>query len=176
MSELARRRSNKLETELVDVNRLIGGLRARLVGIAGAAAVLATVLDDDVWSVRADAAQLEQAVCNLVANASEALANGGHVTLETRNTVLDERSLGGDRDVTPGGYVQITVSDDGCGIAHDDMPHIFDPLFTTRDGASGLGLTAVVDIVRDLQGIIDVRSEERIGTAAHIYLPRATAA
>ena len=130
--------------------------------------------------VEADAVQLRQVVMNLVVNAAEALGdNGGGITVSTNVTECDRAALadaGLNEDLPEGRYVQLTVEDTGCGMDPDTRSKIFEPFFTTKFTGRGLGLSAVLGIVRGHQGGINVVSEPGRGTTFTIFLPASSAA
>jgi two-component system, cell cycle sensor histidine kinase and response regulator CckA len=129
--------------------------------------------------VRADPLQVEQILMNLAANARDAMPQGGHFRIETANVALDEQYIHCKNAAIPvGRYVQITVSDDGSGIAPKDMPHIFEPFYTTKPPGegTGLGLATVYGIVKQNKGFIWAYSEPEIGTIFKIYFPCVSAA
>ena len=125
--------------------------------------------------IKADPIQLRQVVTNLVVNASEALRDRpGIIALSTGEEHCDAQSLAETWPREPhaeGHYLYLEVSDDGCGIAHDQMPRIFDPFFTTKFTGRGLGLPAVLGIVRGHRGAIRIRSEVNRGTSFRVLLP-----
>lgn len=124
-------------------------------------------------TINADATQLQQVIMNLCVNARDAMKDeGGRIMLTIEDTVLDEESLEG-RELPPGNYRKLTVSDTGTGIPREVMEHIFEPYFTTkRKGeGSGLGLSVVHGIVKNHGGEVVVESTQGEGTAFHIYLP-----
>lgn len=130
----------------------------------------------EIPSVLADATQLRQVVMNLITNASEAIGeHSGVVTLTTGVTDCDEAYLSGvvgDADPhLPGRYVHLEVSDTGCGMGPETLSKIFDPFFTTKFTGRGLGLAAVMGIVRGHKGALRVYSEKGKGTTFKILLP-----
>jgi PAS domain S-box-containing protein len=130
----------------------------------------------DLPSVLADTTQLRQVVMNLITNASEAIGElSGVVTLTTGVMDCDEAYLSGvvrDADShAPGQYVYVEVSDTGCGMDAETLDKIFDPFFTTKFTGRGLGLAAVLGIVRGHKGALRVYSEKRHGTTFKILLP-----
>jgi nitrogen-specific signal transduction histidine kinase/CheY-like chemotaxis protein len=128
--------------------------------------------------VRADESQLEQVIMNLVTNARDAMPGGGRLLLSTADVVLDaalvasQLDFSPSLDVSPGPYVEMTVVDSGPGIAPQDLPHIFEPFYTTRPGGTGLGLATCYGIVKQSGGHIQVRSQPGQGSSFTVYLPR----
>jgi CheY-like chemotaxis protein len=106
------------------------------------------------------------------------MPEGGKLTLESKNVVLDESYVGSNREVAAGNYVMIAVSDSGCGIAVDHLDRVFEPFFTTKEvgKGTGLGLSMVYGFIRQSNGHIKVYSEVGHGTTVKIYLPQATGA
>jgi PAS domain S-box-containing protein len=134
--------------------------------------------ESQVWSVKIDPGQLENAVLNLVINARDAMPEGGTITIATRNvvvsdTALPERSIGEDAP-QPGEYVLLEVSDTGSGMSADTLKRVFEPFFTTKDvgKGSGLGLSMVYGFVKQSDGYINVTSCVGQGTSVHLYFPR----
>ena len=129
-------------------------------------------LDAQLGTVRADPAQIEQVLVNLVSNARQAMPRGGRLTIETQNVVLDETYVSSHWQVKPGEYVLIVITDTGEGIAPEHLPHLFEPFYTTRESGTGLGLATVHGLVSQAGGYIWVYSELGKGTTFKIYLPR----
>ncbi|MCL4808103.1 MAG: response regulator, partial [Thermoanaerobaculia bacterium] len=124
--------------------------------------------------VRIDPAQVDQLLTNLCANARDAIAGTGSVTIETSHVVLDERWCSGRGVGRPGRWVRLTVADDGCGMEPEVVSHVFEPFFTTKEvgRGTGLGLASVHGIVEQNGGFLDVESERGRGSSFHVYLPR----
>ena len=125
-------------------------------------------LAEDLWCVEADGGQLSQALHNLLINATQAMADGGEVTVRAVNKMLETCNP---RLLAPGAYVKITVEDHGCGIPQENLVRIFDPYFTTKSQGSGLGLASVYSIVKRHGGTVGVYSVIGVGSSFTIYLP-----
>ena len=132
-----------------------------------------TVLAGGLWTTRADAGQLENAILNLAVNARDALPDGGRLTLETANADLDE-VYAREHQIAPGPYVMVAVTDTGTGMTPDIVAQVFDPFFTTKEvgKGTGLGLSQVYGFVRQSGGHVRIYSEPNQGTTVKIYLPR----
>ena len=172
---LAFSRKQVIELRPLNINHLITGMEPLLRRILGEHIQLGCHLDAQVWTINGDPSQIEQVLTNLVINARDAMPNGGHLTIETTNVVLDQAYVADHFDVCPGEYMMLAVSDTGRGIPPDIMPHLFEPFFTTKaDGlGTGLGLATVYGIVKQNRGHIGVYSEVGVGTTFKVYLPRA---
>jgi two-component system cell cycle sensor histidine kinase/response regulator CckA len=128
----------------------------------------------DLWPVKADLNQFEQAIVNLAVNARDAMPEGGKLTIRTRNVVADEVKSFAHLGLVPAEYVLVEVADSGTGIAPEDMDKIFEPFFTTKDvgKGTGLGLSTVYGIVKQTGGYVYAVSEPGEGTVFQIFLPR----
>ncbi len=125
-------------------------------------------LPEELWAVQVDPAQVHQVFNNITLNATQALSPGGTVRIIGRNRKITDPTVPGH---PAGTWVVFTVEDDGAGIAKEALSRIFDPYFSTRPGATGLGLSAAFSIVSHHGGWIDVRSTQGMGTSVEVGLP-----
>ena len=140
----------------------------------GEAITLELTASDTLWPVLIDVSQLESTLLNLSVNARDAMPDGGRLTIEATNVVIDERALELNMEATPGDYVLIAVSDTGSGMAPDVLAHVFEPFFTTKgNGGTGLGLSMVHGFLKQSGGYTKIYSEPGHGTTVRLYLPRA---
>lgn len=156
------------------MNEFIYSLQELLKRSLTTAVNVETHLDDDLWPVKIDAADFEDAILNLSLNARDAMPNGGTLSIETSNKTLDKSYLLKNPTGSEGDFVRVTVSDNGMGMTPGVMEKVFDPFFSTKDTdkGTGLGLSMVYGFVRRSGGHIDIYSEPGEGTAFHLYLPR----
>lgn len=127
-------------------------------------------LSNDLWAVEIDEGQMNIVIANLVINADQAMPDGGLITVRTENTAVNTNS---GLPLSTGRYVKIEIEDQGIGISKENIPHIFDPYFTTKQEGRGLGLATSYSIVSRHGGTITVCSEIEKGTVLNIYLPAA---
>ncbi|MBN1658893.1 MAG: GAF domain-containing protein [Anaerolineae bacterium] len=167
-------RREVIDPHVVSVNRIVGDLERMLQRIIGEDVQLVTDLQEDLWAVRADPAQMEQVMMNLVVNARDAMPRGGILTIKTENVTLSPAYVAFHVDAEPGEHVLLSVVDTGEGMDAAVKVHLFEPFFTTkqRGQGTGLGLSTVFGIVKQHSGHIHVESEPGQGTAFYIYLPR----
>ena len=160
--------------KIVELNIIIDNMLSMLRRIIGEDIHLAWVPKRNLWKLKVDPTQIDQILVNLCVNAREAIPSTGKVIIETNNISLDNFSCLYQENLTPGDYILITVSDDGCGMDKEELDHIFEPFFTTKNSGknTGLGLATVYGIVKQNKGYIHVYSEPQIGTTFKIYLPR----
>lgn len=132
-------------------------------------------LTANLWTAFTDANQLESALLNLAINARDAMPNGGRLTIETANSVLDTAYTALHADVEPGDYVVVSVSDTGTGMPPDVVAKAIDPFFTTKPlgAGTGLGLSMIYGFVKQSHGHLRIYSELGQGTTIKLYLPRA---
>jgi PAS domain S-box-containing protein len=167
-------RNQVLQPRVLDLNEAVRGTVNMLQRLIGEHIRLVTVLPNGLGAVRADPAQLEQVIMNLVVNARDAMPAGGTVTIETAGVEADGDAVEPRPDLAGGPLVKLVVSDTGCGMDADVQAHLFEPFFTTKapGKGTGLGLATVYGIVEQHAGAIYVDSEVGKGTTFRIYLPR----
>ena len=172
---LAFARKQPLQPRDTDVNRLIVDAAKLMRPTLGEHVEIESMLADSIWTASVDPGQLSSALLNLAINARDAMPEGGKLTLETRNVVLDENYAAAHSDVRAGNYVMIAVSDTGTGIPEAIRDRVFDPFFSTKEvgQGTGLGLSMVYGFVKQSGGHIKVYSEEGFGTTFRLYLPQA---
>jgi len=170
---LAFARRQTLDPKLVNANKLIASMEELVRRTVGPAIHIETVLAIGLWPTLCDPSQLENALLNLCINARDAMPDGGRITIETANSWLDERAARA-RDMQPGQYVAICVSDTGTGMSADVLARAFDPFYTTKPSGqgTGLGLSMVYGFARQSEGQVRIYSEVNKGTSVHLYLPR----
>jgi PAS domain S-box-containing protein len=140
----------------------------------GEAIIFELKVSDTLWPVLIDVAQLESALLNLSVNARDAMLQGGRLTIEASNVVIDERAFERNQEAIPGDYVLIAVSDTGAGMSVEVLAQVFEPFFTTKGSAgTGLGLSMVHGFLKQSGGYTRIYSEPGRGTTIRLYLPRA---
>jgi PAS domain S-box-containing protein len=170
---LAFSRRQTLDPKPTDVNRLVAGMEDLVRRTVGPAIAVETVATGGLWSTLVDPPQLENALLNLCINARDAMPDGGTLTIETANRWLDDRTAL-ERDLLPGQYVSMCVSDNGTGMPPVVIERAFDPFFTTKPigVGTGLGLSMIYGFARQSGGQVRIYSEVGQGTMVCIYLPR----
>jgi CheY-like chemotaxis protein len=162
----------------VDVGALVREVCALIGTAITTTADVRLELDENPTYVTADSSQLQQVIMNLLMNAGEAIppGRGGTITVRTQRVAIDEAFIRGHRlaaaeQLEPGDYLCFEVEDNGCGMDASTLERIFDPFFTTKFTGRGLGLSAVLGIVRGHRGALGVTSALDRGTTFSIYLP-----
>lgn len=180
-AELTRRllafsRSQPLQPTVIDLNKSLPQMAAMLRRTIGETIEVELHPSTDLWPAMVDSAQVDEAVLNLAINARDAMPRGGKLTIETGNAHLDEEYAARHAEVTPGDYVQLTISDTGSGMSPEVIEHCFEPFFTTKEveKGSGLGLSMVYGFVKQSGGHIKIYSELGHGTSVKLYFPRAS--
>ncbi len=175
---LAFSRKQILEPKVVDLNEIVTTVGKILQRLISENIALTMILSPAIARVKVDPHQIEQVVINLAVNARDAMPDGGQLTIQTQNVVLDEAYCHLHPECKPGQYVQLSMSDTGQGMTAAVQARIFEPFFTTKGPGkgTGLGLSTVFGIIKQSEGHIQVYSEVGIGTSFKIYLPTVDAA
>ncbi|WP_246345089.1 hybrid sensor histidine kinase/response regulator [endosymbiont of Lamellibrachia barhami] len=168
----SRRESKNISA--TDLNLVIRGMESLIARSVTPEVEVELQLAEGLWLTEIDQGDLQDALLNLVLNARDAMPNGGSLTIETANRMLDAIYEEQNPIVDKGDYVQLAVSDNGSGIPAKALEHIFEPFFTTKPEGrgTGLGLSMVYGFVQRSKGYIKAYSEPGIGTTIHLYLAR----
>jgi len=171
---LAFSRRQALDPRPVNAHRLVKGMEDLLRRTLGEAIQLEIRTDEELWLTRCDQNQLESALLNLTINARDAMSGGGKLTIETSNAYLGNALEARMRDIEPGDYIAICVTDTGCGMTPEVLNRAFDPFFTTKPigQGTGLGLSMIYGFTRQSGGYARIQSEVDRGTTVKLYLPR----
>jgi PAS domain S-box-containing protein len=175
---LAFARKQIIAPTVLDLNDAVTRMLKTLQHLLGEDISLAWMPGAAVWTVQMDPSQLDQILANLASNARDAIDGVGQLSLETRNVVVDGANSAEHAGADPGEYVQLVVSDNGCGLDKECLERVFDPFATNRSliQGTGLGLPTVYGIIKQNHGFVCVSSELVRGTTFRIYLPRVEAA
>ena len=172
---LAFSRRQVLRPQVVDLNALVSELAQMLHRLIGEDVTLDTRLVEGLGKTRVDPGQIQQVIMNLVMNARDAMPEGGVLTIETANAVLDDEAVRAYPGAAAGSYIVLRVADTGGGMDEATQKRIFEPFFTTKPlgKGTGLGLSTVYGIVRQSSGFLHVESTVGRGTVFEVYIPRA---
>jgi len=171
-------RKQSIEPKVLDLNQSVTAMLAMLRRLIGENIQLTFDQEANLWPAKVDPSQVDQILANLCVNARDAINGIGEISIKTENHNADEsspiQSSTPPLVLPPGSYVQISVSDNGAGIANDVLAHIFEPFYTTKEigRGTGLGLSTVFGAVKQNGGYIEVFSELKKGTVFNIYFPR----
>ena len=170
---LAFSRRQTLDPKATDVNKLVVGMEELIRRTVGPAIAIEVVGAPGLWPALVDSFQLENSLLNLCINARDAMPDGGRITIETANKWLDDRGAK-ERDLSPGQYLSLCVTDTGTGMSPEVIAKAFDPFFTTKPigQGTGLGLSMIYGFARQSGGQVRIYSEVGQGTTMCIYLPR----
>lgn len=173
---LAFSRQQALRPETLDINQVIGNFETLLRQAGGYGVQVHFDFGLTLWFTEIDATQFQSGLLNLIINARDAMPSGGSVTIQTRNVTLNKAQAEALKDIEPGAYVMVSVSDTGQGMATDIISHAIEPFFTTKDvgKGSGLGLSQVYGFVRQSNGQMEIKSEVGLGTTIKLYLPKSS--
>ncbi len=171
---LAFSRRQTLRPQTLQLSDVLSELQMLLRRLVGEIIELEVVHGRDLWLVKADLNQFEQVIVNLVVNARDAMAEGGRITLRTRNVQAAECAAFGEKSLLPADYVLVEVQDTGHGIPAEVRAKIFEPFFTTKEvgKGTGLGLSMVYGIVKQTGGYVFCESAPGAGATFRIFLPR----
>ncbi|MBW6521639.1 MAG: PAS domain-containing protein [Desulfoarculaceae bacterium] len=171
---LAFARKQTVAPRELDLNATVAGMLTMLQRLIGEDISLVWRPREELWPVKMDPSQLDQLLANLCVNGRDAIAGVGTITIDTACRVFDEAYCANHPGFTPGEYVRLAISDNGCGMDKETQAHIFEPFFTTKGVGigTGLGLATVYGAVKQNNGFINVYIEPGQGTTVTIYLPR----
>lgn len=170
---LAFSRRQVMEPKVLDLNELIRTTCLILRRVLGKDIHLTQKLAADLCPVRVDPIQISQVIMNMAINARDAMPRGGHLKIETANTIRED-ALSSPGEKPAGAYVVMSVSDTGVGMDEDVLAHLFEPFFSTKEPerGTGLGLATVYGIVRQSNGFIEVESKPGAGAVFRVFLPQ----
>jgi signal transduction histidine kinase len=165
-------RKQVVQPQVLDLARVVTGMEPMLRRLIGEDVDLAASVEP-VHPVVADEGEVEQVLINLVVNARDAMPQGGRLRVDVSNAVVDDALCQRHPTLRPGEYVQLTVTDSGMGMTTETMARAFEPFFTTKEPGrgTGLGLSTVYGIVKQIGGAITVDSQPGNGTVFCVYLP-----
>lgn len=168
-------RRDRLDSRNIQLNKVISLLNEMIRNVLPTSIEIGLELSEELWMVYTDEARLEQAILNLILNAADAQPDGGEISIRTYNLEIDAAWAAGNKELEPGDFVCVEVSDLGTGMDSHTMERIFDPFFTTKTlgEGTGLGLSTAHAIVRRSGGTILVESEEGTGSTFKVLLPQA---
>jgi two-component system, cell cycle sensor histidine kinase and response regulator CckA len=167
-------RKQALEMKVIDLSQVIAGFQGILRHTIRESIEIRLNLPQERYAIRADRNKIEQVIMNLAVNAQDAISGCGVISIETAPVLLDDEYARQHPEVTPGHYLMLAVSDDGCGMDQETRQRIFEPFFTTKGvgKGTGLGLATVYGIVGQHGGNLWVHSEPGQGTTFRCYFPR----
>jgi PAS domain S-box-containing protein len=170
---LAFSRRQPIDPRPVHINQLVGTIQELLRRTLGERIKMKVGGADDLWLVRCDPNQLENALLNLAINARDAMPDGGTLTIEASNVTLNAKQASR-LDCAPGDYVCVAISDTGVGMTPEVQARAFDPFFTTKPigQGTGLGLSMIYGFLRQSNGSVRIDSRVGQGTTIEICLPR----
>jgi signal transduction histidine kinase/CheY-like chemotaxis protein len=172
---LAFSRTQRLQTEPIDLNSIVTRMGDLLFRTIGATVRIETILENNLWQATADPSQIESVILNLAVNARDAMPNGGRLTISTANVPRAERNK--PAELAAGDYVAVCVSDTGTGMTDEVLRKAFEPFFTTKavGSGTGLGLSQVYGIAKQTGGGVSIATKVGEGTKVTVYLPRTSA-
>lgn len=174
---LAFARRQPLEPVITDANRLIVDMSDLLTRTLGERVSIEHQLAEELWPIRVDPGQLENAILNLAVNARDAMPAGGSVRISTAN-VRHTADAASDLELAAGEYVVLSVADTGTGMSEEVAARAFEPFFTTKPNGlgTGLGLSQIYGFTRQSGGVTQIETATANGTTISLYFPRAAGA
>jgi signal transduction histidine kinase len=174
---LAFAREQPLEPRLVNLDDLINSFHKVLKCAVSAGVEIRHHRTEGLWQIELDANRLEVALLNLAINARDAMPDGGSLTIQTSNFETDQPVPDCEKQLAPGQYVRLSLTDTGHGMSPETMTRIFEPFFSTKKAGlgTGLGLSIVSGIVAQSGGEIRMASVPGKGTTCSLYFPRSIA-
>ncbi|GFO69516.1 hypothetical protein GMLC_30950 [Geomonas limicola] len=171
---LAFARRQAIEPRIIDIDDAIANMLKMLQRLIGEDIQLIFEPATRMWPVLMDPSQVDQIMANLCVNARDAITGTGRIVIQTGTVVADADYLVNHPEAELGEYVWVSVSDNGCGMGQETLPHIFEPFYTTKGigEGTGLGLATIYGIVKQNRGFITVRSEAGQGAIFTIGIPR----
>ena len=166
-------RKTSVKLEPLNLNKLVEQVESLLTRTIPKMIKIDVVKAHDLSSIKGDSTQIEQILMNLAINAADAMPDGGRLTIQTLNTVFDEKFCRSHPNTRPGAYVLLSVTDNGSGMNEETVRRIFEPFFTTKEKGkgTGLGLAVVYGIVEQHSARIICESKPSVGTTFRIYFP-----
>ncbi len=170
---LAFSRKQVIQPKVLNMNHVLHDLEKMLKRLIGEDIDLLIIYDKSLGLIKADPAQVEQVIMNLVINARDAMPRGGKITIQLKNKFIDAEFVKKHSGASQGWYAVMSITDTGIGMDKETMKHIFEPFFSTKEKGkgTGLGLATVYGIVKQSGGYIQVYSEPGQGTSFFIYWP-----
>lgn len=171
---LAFARKQTVMPKVLNLNETVAGMLPMLGRLMGEDIDLVWSPSDNLWPLKIDPTQVDQILANLCANARDSISNVGKVVISTKNDTITQAYCMAHEGCVAGDFVILSVTDNGCGMARETLPLLFEPFYTTKEigKGTGLGLATVYGIVQQNRGFIMVDSELGEGTSFRIYLPR----
>ena len=167
-------RNGEVDKNVIDVNSIISEMEIMIQRSLTPAVKVDYFLADNLWKTEVNPGGFKDAVLNLVLNAHDAMPEGGSLTIETSNIILNKNNAVAFTNISEGEYIEVMVSDTGQGMTQEVYDHVFEPFFTTKDvgRGTGLGLSMVYGFVHRYGGDILLESKLGVGATFRIYLPR----
>jgi len=170
-------RTESSEKTLLDINVTLQELQPMFARSISSAIEIEYFFAENLWLTEIDPAEFQEAILNIIINARDAMPNGGKLLIETSNKFMDAQSASLNPLAQAAEYIQIMISDNGCGMNRDTLERIYEPFYTTKakGKGTGLGMSMVYGFVKRSGGFINIDSEIESGTTLRIFLPRSNA-